>query len=258
MRDYALTDYDAGVLVAEKERANYYEAMIKDGADPKESANWLINEYLGRLQDADISQVPEPAELIEQAEPESMAEPTGPAGPPAADAIPRSGPTGPAGPPHADAIPPSGPTGPEGPAHADAVPRSGPTGPEGPPHADAVPRLGPTGPAANAQIVRMISAGEISRRMAKDLLSIVIRVQAPNDAKFVLQIAVRHGLRQVTDVSAIESWSTTSLPKNPDKVADAKKNPKAIDWFVGQVMKASGGKANPQAVNDLLKSKLGL
>ncbi len=48
------------------------------------------------------------------------------------------------------------------------------------------------------------------------------------------------------------------LAKNPDKVADAKTNPKAIGWFVGQVMKASGGKANPQAVNDLLKTKLGV
>ena len=48
------------------------------------------------------------------------------------------------------------------------------------------------------------------------------------------------------------------IAKNPDKVADAKTNPKAIGWFVGQVMKASGGKASPQAVNDLLKAKLGL
>ena len=48
------------------------------------------------------------------------------------------------------------------------------------------------------------------------------------------------------------------VSKNPDKVADAKNNPKAIGWFVGQVMKSSGGKANPQAVNDILKKKLGL
>jgi len=48
------------------------------------------------------------------------------------------------------------------------------------------------------------------------------------------------------------------IAKNPDKVADAKTNPKAIGWFVGQVMKASGGKASPQTVNALLKQKLGL
>ena len=48
------------------------------------------------------------------------------------------------------------------------------------------------------------------------------------------------------------------VAQNPDKVADARTNPKAIGWFVGQVMKASGGKANPQAVNDLLKKKIGI
>jgi len=65
-------------------------------------------------------------------------------------------------------------------------------------------------------------------------------------------------LRQLTDVSAIERIVAEIVANNPDKVADAKKNPKAIGWFVGQVMKASGGKANPQAVNELLKTKLGV
>ncbi|MFN5715077.1 MAG: hypothetical protein ACK463_10980, partial [Bradyrhizobium sp.] len=44
----------------------------------------------------------------------------------------------------------------------------------------------------------------------------------------------------------------------PDKVEQAKAKPQLVGWFVGQVMKSSGGKANPQAVNDLLKSKLGI
>jgi aspartyl-tRNA(Asn)/glutamyl-tRNA(Gln) amidotransferase subunit B len=48
------------------------------------------------------------------------------------------------------------------------------------------------------------------------------------------------------------------IAANPDKVAQAKAKPQALGWFVGQVMKSSGGKANPQVVNDLLKSKLGL
>src|SRR5713101_4122438 len=48
-RDYGLSIYDAGVLVGERERADYYEFMVKDGADPKVAANWLINEYLGRM-----------------------------------------------------------------------------------------------------------------------------------------------------------------------------------------------------------------
>ena len=62
----------------------------------------------------------------------------------------------------------------------------------------------------------------------------------------------------MTDVSALEKLVDGIVAANPDKVGDAKTNPKAIGWFVGQVMKASGGKANPQAVNDLLKKRLGL
>ena len=65
-------------------------------------------------------------------------------------------------------------------------------------------------------------------------------------------------MKQVTDVGAIEKAIDDIVAANPDKVADAKTNPKAIGWFVGQVMKSSGGKANPQAVNELLKTKLGI
>ena len=54
----------------------------------------------------------------------------------------------------------------------------------------------------------------------------------------------------------IEKLVDDIIAKNPDKVGDARTNPKAIGWFVGQVMKASGGKANPQAVNDLLRKRL--
>ncbi len=65
-------------------------------------------------------------------------------------------------------------------------------------------------------------------------------------------------MAQVTDLGAIEKDVDDLIAKNPDKVAQAKANPKAMMWFVGQVMKSSGGKANPQAVNDLLKKKLGV
>ena len=58
-------------------------------------------------------------------------------------------------------------------------------------------------------------------------------------------------------MGAIEKVVDEIIGKNPDKVADARSNPKAIGWFVGQVMKSSGGKASPQAVNDLLKKNLG-
>ena len=65
-------------------------------------------------------------------------------------------------------------------------------------------------------------------------------------------------MKQVTDLGAIESAVDDIIAANPDKVAQARARPQLIGWFVGQVMKSSQGKANPQAVNDLLKSKLGL
>ena len=48
------------------------------------------------------------------------------------------------------------------------------------------------------------------------------------------------------------------IAANPDKVEQVKAKPTMLGWFVGQVMKATGGKASPQAVNDLLKQKLGI
>ena len=65
-------------------------------------------------------------------------------------------------------------------------------------------------------------------------------------------------MKQVTDLAAIEKVVDDIIAANPDKVEQAKAKPALIGWFVGQVMKASGGKANPQAVNELLKSKLGI
>jgi aspartyl-tRNA(Asn)/glutamyl-tRNA(Gln) amidotransferase subunit B len=59
-------------------------------------------------------------------------------------------------------------------------------------------------------------------------------------------------------MGAIEKAVDDIVAANPDKAAQARAKPQMIGWFVGQVMKASGGKANPQAVNDLLKTKLGL
>jgi aspartyl-tRNA(Asn)/glutamyl-tRNA(Gln) amidotransferase subunit B len=71
-------------------------------------------------------------------------------------------------------------------------------------------------------------------------------------------IVEARGMKQVTDLSAIEKVVDEIISANPDKVAQAKAKPQTLGWFVGQVMKSSGGKANPQAVNDLLKSKLGI
>jgi aspartyl-tRNA(Asn)/glutamyl-tRNA(Gln) amidotransferase subunit B len=71
-------------------------------------------------------------------------------------------------------------------------------------------------------------------------------------------IVEKHGLRQVTDTGAIEATIDAIIAANPDKAAAAQEKPQAIGWFVGQVMKETGGKANPAAVNQILKVKLGL
>jgi aspartyl-tRNA(Asn)/glutamyl-tRNA(Gln) amidotransferase subunit B len=174
MREFALTGYDADVLVAERASADYFEAVVgKPGGarrDAKAAANWVINELFGRLNK-------------------------------------------------------------EG-GEIDASPVS-------------AAQLG--------AILDLIAQGTISGKIAKDLFEIVWAEGGDPHA-----IVEARGMKQVTDVGAIERIVDDVVAKNPDKVGDAKSNPKAIGWFVGQVMKASGGKANPQAVNDLLKRKLGI
>jgi aspartyl-tRNA(Asn)/glutamyl-tRNA(Gln) amidotransferase subunit B len=169
MRDFALSPYDAGVLVAERETAEFYEAVAK-GRDGKTAANWVINELFGRLNK------------------------------------------------------------------------------EGKPIAAS--------PVTTMQLggmLDLIADGTISGKIAKDLFEILW--SEGGDPRAIVQA---RGMKQVTDLGAIEAVIDGIINKNPDKVADAKTNPKAIGWFVGQVMKSSGGKASPQAVNDMLKKKLGL
>jgi aspartyl-tRNA(Asn)/glutamyl-tRNA(Gln) amidotransferase subunit B len=100
-------------------------------------------------------------------------------------------------------------------------------------------------------ILDLIGEGTISGKIAKDLFEIVW--SEGGDPRAVVEA---RGLKQVTDTGAIEAVIDEIMAKNADKVADVRTNPKALGWFVGQVMKASGGKANPQAVNALLKKKL--
>ncbi|MGB9392111.1 MAG: Asp-tRNA(Asn)/Glu-tRNA(Gln) amidotransferase GatCAB subunit B, partial [Xanthobacteraceae bacterium] len=169
VRDYALSLYDAGVLVAERETAEYFEAMVMAGADAKAAANWLINEYFGRLNKEGLTVA-----------------------------------------------------------------------------------TGPLSAQANAAIVQMVAQQVISGKVAKDVLTIVWA--EGGDPR---EIVERRGLKQVSDVGALEKLVDEIVAANPDKLADAKANPKAIGWFVGQVMKASGGKANPQTVNELLRKRIG-
>ena len=199
-KDYALSVYDANVLVAERERAEYYELMLKEGAEPKAAANWLINEYLGRLNRPEKKQ-----DLPSMGWNQPLS-------------IPVRRPS---------FVPPSG---------------------------SVTPLLGPVPASANTAIVTMVSTGEISGKIAKEVLDYVLEHPEVDPREYV----AKSNLRQVTDLGAIEAILDDIIAKNPDKVADAKSNPKAIGWFVGQAMKASGGKANPKAVNDLLTKKLGL
>jgi len=111
----------------------------------------------------------------------------------------------------------------------------------------------PMSAAQLGQVLDLIADGTISGKIAKDLFEIVW--SEGGDPSTIVQA---RGMTQVTDLGAIEKIVDEVVAQNPDKVAQAKANPKLIGWFVGQVLKSSGGKASPQAVNDLLKTKLGL
>nr|WP_321525341.1 Asp-tRNA(Asn)/Glu-tRNA(Gln) amidotransferase subunit GatB [uncultured Cohaesibacter sp.] len=102
-------------------------------------------------------------------------------------------------------------------------------------------------------IVDLIKSGDISGKIAKDLFEIVW-TEGGDPAKIVEE----KGMKQVTDTGAIEAIIDEIIGNNPDQVEKVKEKPSLIGWFVGQVMKASQGKANPQAVNQILKDKLGL
>jgi aspartyl-tRNA(Asn)/glutamyl-tRNA(Gln) amidotransferase subunit B len=187
------------VLVSERERADYFEAMVKEGAEPKAAANWLINEYLGRMSRQEKK----------------------------------------------EDLPPMGWFQPfSQPVRRAANPQSG----------FITPVLGPLPPAANTAIVTMISTGVISGKTAKDVLEVVFANPKIDPREYVAE----NNLTQVTDLGAIEKVVDDIIAANPDKVEQARAKPQLIGWFVGQVMKSSGGKANPQAVNDLLKAKLGV
>jgi aspartyl-tRNA(Asn)/glutamyl-tRNA(Gln) amidotransferase subunit B len=172
--DLGLSPYDAGVLVAERESADFYESVLSGlgdrARDGKVAANWVINELFGRLnkEEQGIADSPVSAKQL-------------------------------------------------------------------------------------SAIVDLIGQGTISGKIAKDLFEIVW--QEGGDPRALVE---SRGMKQVTDLSAIEKVVDGIIAANPDKVEQARAKPAAIQWFVGQVMKSTGGKADPKAVNALLKSKLGV
>jgi aspartyl-tRNA(Asn)/glutamyl-tRNA(Gln) amidotransferase subunit B len=102
-------------------------------------------------------------------------------------------------------------------------------------------------------VLDLIGDGTISGKIAKDVFEILWT--EGGDPRAIVE---QRGMKQVTDLGAIEKVVDDIIAKNPDKVDQAKAKPALVGWFVGQVMKSSGGKANPQAVNELLKKKLGI
>ncbi|MCA0870128.1 Asp-tRNA(Asn)/Glu-tRNA(Gln) amidotransferase subunit GatB [Seohaeicola saemankumensis] len=111
----------------------------------------------------------------------------------------------------------------------------------------------PVSPAQLGGIIELITKGDISGKIAKDLFEIVY-----TEGGEPSEIVEKRGMKQVTDTGAIETAVDEVIAANPAQVEKAKANPKLAGWFVGQVMKATGGKANPKAVNQIVAAKLGL
>ncbi|VVT16648.1 Asp-tRNA(Asn)/Glu-tRNA(Gln) amidotransferase subunit GatB [Hoeflea sp. EC-HK425] len=111
----------------------------------------------------------------------------------------------------------------------------------------------PVSPAQLGAIIDMIKDGTISGKIAKDLFEIIWE-----EGGDPAEVVEKRGMKQVTDTGAIEKAVDEVIAANPDQVAKAQAKPALAGWFVGQVMKATGGKANPKAVQDLVKAKLGI
>ncbi len=110
----------------------------------------------------------------------------------------------------------------------------------------------PIAPDEISELVALIEEGVISSKIAKDVFE---RMWAGDGRPRAVVEA--QGLQQVSDTGALEALVEQLIAENPGQAATVREKPQAIGWFVGQVMKATGGKANPGAVNQILRSKLG-
>jgi aspartyl-tRNA(Asn)/glutamyl-tRNA(Gln) amidotransferase subunit B len=167
MKDYGMSLYDAGVLIAEKETAEYFETVAK-GRDAKQAVNWVTGDLFGMLNRRGVAITESPVT------------------------------------------------------------------------------------AANlGKLLDLIGNGTISGRIAKDLF-----VAMEETGKDPAVLVEERGLKQVTDTGAIEAAIKAVIDANPGQVAAYKAKPTLFGWFVGQVMKSTGGKASPKVVNELLKKAL--
>jgi aspartyl-tRNA(Asn)/glutamyl-tRNA(Gln) amidotransferase subunit B len=168
---FGLSEYDAGLLTAERELADYYEATLAAGAEPKLAANWINGELAAAL-------------------------------------------------------------------NRDGLPIT----------------ASPVGPAALAGLLARIADDTISGKIAKDVFAALWQGEGTADA-----IIEARGLKQITDTGAIEAAVDAVLAANPDQVEQLRAGKdKVLGFLVGQVMKATQGKANPAQVNALLRAKVGL
>ena len=168
MVDFGLSPYDAGVLVAERDTAQYFEKVVK-GHDPKLAANWVIGNLFAVLKEKSVGIAASPVSA------ESL-----------------------------------------------------------------------------SKLLDLLKNDTISSRIAKDVFEIMV-----NNGKEADVIVEEKGLKQITDMGAIEAAVDDVIAKSPEQVTQYKSgNEKITGWFVGQVMKATQGKANPPLVNQMLKDKL--
>ena len=166
--DYGLSAADAAVLAADRDDADFFEAVAEGRTDPKLAGNWVINEFYGRLNKAGRRREDSPV---------------------------------------------------------TAEKLSG--------------------------LLALVESGEISGRIAKDVFDDMF--ETGQDAGAIVEAK---GLRQISDTGAIAEIVDRLIAENPKQVAQAKEQPKVAGWFVGQVMKATRGQANPAVVNEILKKKL--
>ncbi|HEX4711531.1 MAG TPA: Asp-tRNA(Asn)/Glu-tRNA(Gln) amidotransferase GatCAB subunit B, partial [Phenylobacterium sp.] len=111
----------------------------------------------------------------------------------------------------------------------------------------------PIGPDGIAELVQLIEEGVISSRIAKDVFE---RMWAGEGR--AREVVEKQGLQQVSDTGALDAIIDKLIAGNPGQAAQVKDKPQAIGWFVGQVMKETGGKANPGVINQMLRAKLGV
>jgi len=167
--EYALPEYDAGVLTQERELADYFEAAARESGQPKLASNWIMTELLRKLK--------------QDARPLAQA---------------------------------------------------------------------PVGPPELAGLVKLVSAGSISGKTAKDVFERMWASGEPAGA-----IVEREGLAQLDDEGALQAAVAEVVAASPEQVASYRGGKTAaLGWFVGQVMGRTGGRANPQRVAALLKKAL--